>query len=187
MGKSGSGKDTIFNKLCIQTSLRPIILYTTRPKRHNEINGREYYFINEKQLEDYRNQHKIIEERVYYTVDGPWYYATIDDGQFALNQHLLLIGTLEVYLTLVHYFGKDTVIPIYIYVEDTVRKKRLEQREAQQEIPNYKELYRRFLADNKDFSEQNLQEAGIATYYINDELDKCVEDIIFTINQILEV
>lgn len=186
MGKSGSGKDTIFNKLSELTSLKPIILYTTRPKRQNEIDGREYYFIDKKQLEAYRDQKKIIEERVYYTVEGPWYYATIDDGQFTLNQHSLLIGTLEVYLTLVHYFGKDNVIPIYIHIDDDIRKRRLELRERQQKVPNYKELYRRFVADNKDFSKENLLEAGIHTYYINEHLEVCIEQILATIHQVLE-
>ena len=31
----------------IQNPKKPIVLYTTRPMRNNEVQGREYYFINE--------------------------------------------------------------------------------------------------------------------------------------------
>ena len=40
----------------------PIVLYTTRPKRTNETNGVEYFFINEDKLEQFKDQGKIIEE-----------------------------------------------------------------------------------------------------------------------------
>ena len=82
MGKSSSGKDTIFSMLKQENILKPIVLYTTRPMRNNEVEGREYYFISEEQLKGYELEHKVIEQRVYHTVNGPGYYATIDDGQF---------------------------------------------------------------------------------------------------------
>jgi guanylate kinase len=52
MGKSSSGKDTIFRKLLQQENLqlKPIILYTTRPIRKNEKQGREYHFTNLKNV-----------------------------------------------------------------------------------------------------------------------------------------
>ena len=47
MGKSSSGKDTIFKELKDDTdlNLKPIISYTTRPKRVSETQGIEYFFI----------------------------------------------------------------------------------------------------------------------------------------------
>ena len=58
MGKSSSGKDTVFKLLKEdkELKLKPVIPYTTRPKRNNEINGVEYYFINEEILSDMINQ-----------------------------------------------------------------------------------------------------------------------------------
>ena len=78
MGKSSSGKDTIFKEISNKKELRlnPIVLYTTRPKRTNETNGVEYFFINEDKLEQFKDQGKIIECRKYDTVHGPWYYST---------------------------------------------------------------------------------------------------------------
>ena len=49
MGKSSSGKDTIYKRLLSDEtlSLRKIVTYTTRPIRVGETEGVEYFFINE--------------------------------------------------------------------------------------------------------------------------------------------
>ena len=47
MGKSSSGKDTIYSRLLQDEAmqLKKIILYTTRPMREGEQDGREYHFV----------------------------------------------------------------------------------------------------------------------------------------------
>ena len=51
MGKSSSGKDTIYKKLLERNpELRTVVPYTTRPARENEKNGVEYFFTDEEQL-----------------------------------------------------------------------------------------------------------------------------------------
>ena len=98
MGKSASGKDHIYEHLIQETALdlKPFVLYTTRPIRSGEQDGREYFFVDEKRLSELREAGKIIEERMYSTVQGPWYYFTADDGQIDLVKHDYLgIGTLE--------------------------------------------------------------------------------------------
>lgn len=180
MGKSSSGKDTIFGDLIKEKELGllPVISYTTRPMRVNEVEGREYHFITEKQLKDYQVIDKIIEHRVYQTVYGPWHYATIDDGQINLeSHHYLMIVTLEAYNSLVRYFGADKVIPLYVEVEDGLRLERAIQREKQQVNPNYEEICRRFLADSKDFSKELLEEAKILHFYKNIDLEICKDEI----------
>lgn len=49
MGKSSSGKDTIYKKLLMQESvhLETIVPYTTRPIRAGEKEGVEYHFTDE--------------------------------------------------------------------------------------------------------------------------------------------
>jgi guanylate kinase len=179
MGKSGCGKDTIFKELINDNNLnlKPIILYTTRPKRQGEINGVEYFFIDEKQLEELRSQGKIIELRSYNTVHGVWYYSTIDDGQINLSYNYLLICTLEAYNNIKNYFGEDFVVPIYINVEDGSRLKRALSREMAQNTPQYEEMCRRFLADCTDFSKLKLSEANIIKYYDNENLTDCIAEI----------
>ena len=47
MGKSASGKDHIYENLIQETALdlKPFVLYTTRPIRSGEQDGREYFFM----------------------------------------------------------------------------------------------------------------------------------------------
>ena len=52
--------------------------------------------------------------------------------------------------------------------------------EVQRE-PKYDEMCRRFLADNEDFSEENLKRANIKKRYNNFDLEKCLSDIIVDI------
>lgn len=180
MGKSNSGKDTIFKELIKDKDLdlKPIVSYTTRPIRSNETNGQEYYFIDELTLNEYRNQDKVIEERCYNTVQGKWHYCTIDDGRVNINKNnYLLIATLEAYKNIEVYFGKENVIPLYIELDDGIRLERALKRERQEKSPNYNELCRRFLADSKDFSNEKLQLYNIKNSYINNDLFECINYI----------
>ena len=55
MGKSASGKDTIFKRLCSRLSgYRTVKMYTTRPIRDGEHNGVEYFFVDQTFLEETR-------------------------------------------------------------------------------------------------------------------------------------
>lgn len=180
MGKSSSGKDTIFKKIRDdkELNLKPIVSYTTRPKRTNETNGVEYFFINEKELNKFEKEDKVIGKRVYHTVHGDWYYCTINDEQIDLeSNNYLLITTLESYKSLKDYFGEDKVYPLYIHVEDGIRLQRALDREKNQENPNFDELCRRFLADNSDFSKENLSTLKINEFYTNKELEECINNI----------
>lgn len=180
MGKSSSGKDTIFGKLKEDNDLKlkPVVPYTTRPKRINETNGVEYHFINEDILEDYKNNGKIIEQRMYDTINGKWYYCTIDDGQIDLKlNNYLLIVTLEAYKNLKDYFGEENVLPFYINIDDGIRLERALRREKEQSVPNYDELCRRFLADNIDFSIEKLKALNINKLYDNNNLTECICNI----------
>lgn len=179
MGKSSSGKDTIFKALKERLPwLKTVILYTTRPAREGETHGTEYFFVDEKKLSQYEKEGKVIELRTYNTVHGPWKYATIDDGQIELEHaDYLMIGTLESYRKLCAYYGQENVVPLYIEVEDGERLSRALARERQQTSPRYAELCRRFLADTEDFSEQNLADAGITRRYLNENKLQCIEEI----------
>ena len=180
MGKSSSGKDTIFKEINEDKDLdlKPIISYTTRPKRINETNGVEYFFINKDDLNKFEKENKVIEKRVYHTVHGDWFYGTINDGQIDLSKNnYLLITTLEAYESLIDYFGEDKVCPFYIDIEDGIRLERALEREKRQDKPNYDELCRRFLADNQDFSDENLSNLGINKFYINENLESCINNI----------
>lgn len=180
MGKSSSGKDTLYKEvLKALPKLKTLVLYTTRPIREGEQEGIEYHFVTDEELEQFEKAGKIIEERTYDTVYGAWKYATIEDGQINLAAYdYLVIGTLESYAGMKKCYGAENLVPIYIEVEDGERLSRALSRERQQEQPKYEEMCRRFLADQKDFSEENLEEAGIVRRYYNDDKVQCLEKII---------
>ena len=180
MGKSSSGKDTIYKRLLgdQELKLRNIILYTTRPMRQGEMPGREYYYVGEGTFQEFQKQGKIIEARTYQTVYGPWIYFTADDGQIELEKRNYLgIGTLESYMNMKEYYGEKNLCPLYIEVEDGERLKRAICREELQQEPKYAEMCRRFLADTEDFSEENLKRAGITKRFSNIDLESCIKEL----------
>ena len=180
MGKSATGKDTIYKRLVDskELTLKTVVMYTTRPIRKAEVNGVEYHFVNEDKLEDLKKEGKIIEHRAYDTVHGIWHYFTVNDGQIDLDtSNYLMIGTLETYRQIREYFGKEKVIPLYIEVEDGIRLIRAMRREQKQEQPKYAELCRRYLADEEDFSEDNIQSLGITNRYQNIDINVCLHQI----------
>lgn len=179
MGKSSSGKDTIYKKLLARhPEFHTIVPYTTRPIREGEHNGVEYYFVDERRLREIQAAGQVIEVRSYDTKCGIWTYFTADDGQINLEQYdYLVIGTLVSYEAMKNYFGKNALVPIYIEVEDGERLTRALGREKEQHVPKYAEMCRRFLADEEDFSEENLRRAEIAHRFENEDLSKCLTEI----------
>ncbi len=180
MGKSASGKDTIYKMLLSdkQYKFNKIVPYTTRPIRENERDGVQYFFTDEEGLRKMQEEGKVIELRSYNTIHGVWHYFTADDHQINLETgDYMVIGTPEAYIKLKEYFGEGNVCPIYIELDDGIRLERALNRERAQEQPKYEEMCRRFLADAKDFSADNLAKAGITKGFSNDDLDSCVEQI----------
>lgn len=180
MGKSASGKDTIFKEIThmAELSLKTIVGYTTRPIRDGEKNGEEYFFVSKEELKTYQGENKVIEHRAYDTMHGVWDYFTVDDGQIDLQKNSsIMLGTLESYSQIRKYLGADRVYPVYLEVEDGLRLERALRREKTQKNPKYAELCRRFLADEEDFKEENLKELGVRKRYSNEDSERCIEDI----------
>lgn len=179
MGKSSSGKDTIYWELLKdrELNLKKAVLYTTRPIRTGETDGVTYHFTDEAELVRLQKEHKVIEVRGYDTVKGMWYYFTVDDGQFQeTGSDILMIGTLESYEKMREYFG-ERMIPVFVTLEDGERLIRAIRREQQQKEPVYAEVCRRFLADEKDFSQEMLTKNKIEQFFENNKLEQCVKDI----------
>lgn len=188
MGKSAVGKDTIYGKIKEKIpDLKSVVVYTTRPLRDGEIDGVSYHFITENEIQGITQKWKVIESRTYKTVLGNWIYLTVDDEKIDLSKHdYLMIGTLESYENIRNYFGKEKLVPLYLYVEDGIRLQRALNREKKQKQPNYQELCRRFLADDEDFKEVNMQRCGIEKKYENENMDICLEEILKDMNDYMK-
>lgn len=178
-GKSATGKDTLFQKLLEEKDIHfnTVVMYTTRPIRLGEIEGLEYHFVNEEGLKQLEKDNKVIEHRSYNTVHGVWHYFTVNDGQINLNNDYLMLGTVESIMQIGKYFGFDHVEPIYLEVADDERLLRSIRREQKQMKPNYAEICRRYLADEEDFSEENLKKLNLRRRYSNMDINKCATEV----------
>lgn len=186
MGRSSSGKDTIYKELLAQkrVDLQPIVPYTTRPIRAGEREGVEYHFTDEAGFQELHRKASVIESRIYHTCLGEWRYFTVADEGIDLENHsYVMIGTLESYEQMKRFYGADRVVPVLIELDDGVRLQRALDREKAQDNPKYKEMCRRFLADAEDFSEEKRQKAGISRQFYNDDLAHCLNDIILYLQE----
>lgn len=180
MGKSSSGKDSIYRKLMEDNELKlnKIITYTTRPARAGEVEGNEYHFVDEAKMNEMDRNGKIIEKRAYDTVYGVWNYFTADDENVKIDRNnYMVIGTLDSYEQLRAYYGEKKVMPIYIEVEDGERLARALEREREQDEPKYSEMCRRYLADEQDFNAERLEKLGIKRKYFNNDIQQCMSQI----------
>ena len=186
MGKSSSGKDTIYKKLLSQEEmdLHKIVPYTTRPIRAGEKEGVEYHFRNEEEFQNLVKDGRVIEDRAYHTYLGLWRYFTVADATMNLERHsYVMIATVEAYTKIQEFYGADKVLPVLIELDDGVRLQRALDREKAQDQPKYEEMCRRFLADAEDFSEEKIRRTGIGRRFHNDELDCCLQEIIEYLEQ----
>ena len=78
-GPSGSGKTTLVKAVVSDRQFREklarSVSFTTRPKRPGEKDGRDYYFISEKEFKEKRAAEKILE----WTRYSGYYYGTAKD------------------------------------------------------------------------------------------------------------
>ena len=151
-----------------------------------EIEGHEYHFVDEERMGELEAAGLIVEHRQYDTVHGIWHYFTVDDNELVRQTDVryAMIGTLEAYVSLKEYYGDGLVVPIYIKVDDFERLRRAVNREKRQANPNCEEVCRRYLADERDFSEDKLASAGIDRCYVNNSIKECVADIVNDIKSI---
>lgn len=182
IGKSCAGKDSLYNELIKddKLGLLPVIRYTTRPIRDGETDGVSYHFVDMIGYKELKDTGKIIEEQVYHTIHGDWYYFTADDNGIDLSAHsYLAIGVPGSYAGTRDHYGKDKVVPIYIELNDGERLQRALDRERLPGNGRYAEMCRRFLADADDFCEERIRELEIPdeARFENDDLKDCAKRV----------
>lgn len=157
VGKSGSGKDTIYHKILSEKpeNMVPVIPYTTRPKRADEKDGVNYFFVTNEELESYKESGQIIELRQYHTVQGLWSYFTV---KFTIDEtkDYILITTLEGVNGIIRQYGSEIVHVVYMDIDERERLLRCINREAKEAEPDYLEICRRYITDYEDFSKEHF-------------------------------
>lgn len=150
LGKSASGKDSVLNYLTNEYNFNPIISHTTRPIRTNEINGKDYYFIKNKDFIKMLKEKKFIETRKYTTYfnnkKDVWYYGISKDEFDNKKNKICIVDTIG-QKEIIEYYGEENVISIYIDTKDEIREKRAKTRGSFSQS----EWDRRLKDDNKKF------------------------------------
>lgn len=144
MGEAGSGKDFILRevlKAC--PNFHKIINCTTRPKRENEMEGVNYFYLSN---EEFAN--KIIDMTMIEAAEfNNWFYGTSIE---ALQEKTINIGVFNP--TGLEILLDRSDIQLIIYRIKTSDKERLLRQLNREENPDVKEIIRRFNTDSADFS-----------------------------------
>ena len=150
-GYQGCGKDSVLNELVKKHNYNSFVSHTTRPMRPNEIEGKEYFFIDREDFLNKATNGYFVETRHYFTtVNGKR-----DIWRYGLSKHqvnkrdkpcvciLDKLGTIEIS----EYLGKDNVVLIYLEVDEEIAKQRAIKRGGFDET----EWNRRQKSDKKSF------------------------------------
>ena len=177
VGKSASGKDTIYKEItsAYRNELISVVLGTTRPMRKGEVDGVDYHFFNDEELVELEKDGKVIEKRQYNTMQGLWSYFTLE-FDLSGEKDYILITTLEGAHSITNRYGEDKVCVVYLTIDDKERLLRCIEREARQVNPDYSEVCRRFIADQKDFSDDKIKEFNNICYIDSSQsIENCLK------------
>lgn len=145
VGESCSGKTTILKRL-IEFGYKPIVSYTTRPKRPTEIDGKDYNFVTNEEFEMLVSKNAIVAKNSFVSAyNTVWSYG-INTNEININEDLVVITEPKGLKDLKNKFGNENVIGIYLKIPYVVRFVRgLNRRDRMDE------LLRRLAADEEDF------------------------------------
>jgi guanylate kinase len=147
LGPTCSGKTTTLKQL-INIGYETIITYTTRPKRKNEVSGKDYYFISDQQYNHLDEFNLLIAKNTFKNAFGTeWHYA-INRQDIDLTKDLVVVTEPKGYRDLVKNLGKENVTGIYLMVDLEIRLLRGLNRKDR-----VNELLRRLMADEEDFKD----------------------------------
>ena len=163
-GASGAGKDTILNWIVSHyPKINPIISCTTRPPREGEVNGKDYYFIDEQTFSNQIMKGEMLEA----TDFRGWFYGTQES---ALTDQTVNIGVFNpAGLSALQQNPEINLITVYVTAKDKTRLMRCLSRESD---PDCDEIIRRYQTDKNDIGEYHeIFAPAIVIYNDKKELD----------------
>jgi guanylate kinase len=149
IGEAGSGKDFLLRcTLSEYPEYHEIISCTTRPKRMGEVNGKNYYFLTDKEFCDKINTFQMLE----YTEFNNWYYGTMLES---LDKNKINIGVFNP--AGIRKLRKCKDIDLTVYYVRAPAKERLLRQLNREDDPDVSEVIRRFNTDTEDFNHLNFE------------------------------
>ena len=171
---SGAGKTTLVKKIAKENNFQISISHTTRKPRTNETNGQDYFFISEDEFKKLIKNEEFLE---YAKVFGNYYGSS--KNQVLKNLHQ----------------GENVIFDIDWQGTEQIKKQKLDYKLITFFIlpPSKSELFNRL--KNRDMKDKNIVEERMKQFnedithwenydfvVINDNLEKCYDEIIGLIN-----
>lgn len=166
-GESGSGKSYFQKKLIENNSnFKKIVIYTTRPKRDNEVDGEDYYFVDNEYFTDMKDNGCFIECAKY----RDWFYGI---AKSSINQVLddkenvyVIVLTPKGKRNLMKYLEEEphAIFSYYLKTDERQRLKKLIDRGD-----DINEIFRRYLTELGQFDGVEEYEARAVFNRYNEE------------------
>ena len=172
---SGAGKTTLVKKIAIEKNFKISISYTTRKPRTNELNGKDYFFVEEKEFKNLINNQEFLE------------HAKVFENYYGSSKSQVIEHLKK---------GDSVIFDIDWQGTEQIKKQKLNYKLITFFIlpPSKKELFKRL--KNRDMKDKNIVEKRMKQFnedinhwrnydfvVINDDLDKCYRDIVNLINK----
>ena len=175
---SGAGKTTLVKKIAKENNFKTSISYTTRKSRTDEVNGKDYFFISEKEFENLIKNKEFLE------------YAKVFENYYGSSKSQVFQNLNK---------GENVIFDIDWQGTEQIKKQKLNYKLITFFIlpPSKSELFNRL--KNRDMKDKNIVEERMKQFnedieqwenydfvVINDNLDKCYNEIIGFISKKIE-
>ena len=166
---SGGGKTSLINKLFVDTrslNFKKSISDTTRQKREGDINGRDYYFLSEKNFKDKIEKEEYVE---YATVFGNFYGTSKEEIKTKYNNSNLVLELdwQGAYAVKELFDDARLIFLVPPSLED------LKQRLVTRNLDSPESIENRLSEAKKEISKSEIYDFLI----LNDDFDKAFEDL----------
>ncbi len=172
---SGAGKTTLVKKIAQENNFKISISYTTRKSRTNEVNGKDYFFISEEEFKNLIKNKEFLE------------YAKVFENYYGSSKSQVFENLNK---------GENVIFDIDWRGTEQIKKQKLNYKLITFFIlpPSKSELFNRL--KNRDMKDKNIVEERMKQFnedikqwenydfvVINDDLEKCYNEIIRFINE----
>ena len=172
---SGAGKTTLVKKIALENNYKISISYTTRKPRTDEVNGKDYFFTSEEEFENLIKNKEFLE------------YAKVFENYYGSSKSQVFENLNK---------GENVIFDIDWQGTEQIKKQKLNYKLITFFIlpPSKSELFNRL--KNRDMKDKNIVEERMKQFnedinqwknydfvVINDDLEKCYNEIIRFINK----
>ncbi len=175
---SGAGKTTLVKKIAQENNFKISISYTTRKPRTSEVNGKDYFFISEEEFKNLIKNKEFLE------------YAKVFENYYGSSKSQVFENLNK---------GENVIFDIDWQGTEQIKKHKLNYKLITFFIlpPTKSELFNRL--KNRDMKDKSIVEKRMKQFnedikhwknydfvVINDDLEKCYNEIVKFINDKIE-